>query len=270
MRVQNIIYYPIKSCKGIEVEQSVVEPRGLENDRRLMVVYATGRFLTQRDKPALALVEPKIDGGSLSLQAPGMERISIALNRDGKERTVDVWNDSARAVDQGEVVAEWLSTFLRTNCRLVQIGSSFERKARVTKGTTTDVSFADHYPLVITTQESLDYLNERLEEPLMMSQMRPNVVLAGGEPFEEYQWQTLSIGTTELIKVEDCERCALTLINQDTASKGREPLKILTSMRIKPFHRAVFGIHAATVESGVIAKLSQVQISKSVESEVPN
>jgi uncharacterized protein YcbX len=231
------------------------------------VVYATGRFLTQRDKPTLALVEPEIQGDTLSLQAPAMERITIELNQHGKERSVDVWNDTSRAVDQGDTVADWFSTFLKTRCRLVQIGSSFDRKAKVTKSTTTDVSFADHYPLVITTKESLDYLNERVDEPLMMSQMRPNVVLAGGEPFEEYLWQTISIGTAQLIKVEDCERCALTLINQDTGFKGREPLRILTNLKIKPSHRAVFGIHVATLCSGVIARDSEVLLSKNVESE---
>ena len=262
MQVQNIIYYPIKSCKGIEVSRAVVEPRGLQNDRRLMVVYATGRFLTQRDKPALALVAPSISDHTLSLSAPGMENISVTLQTNGKERTVDVWNDNGRAVDQGDGVADWFSTFLKTRCRLVQIGNSWERKAKVTANTQTDVSFADHYPLVITTQESLDYLNAKIDEPLMMSQMRPNVVLSGGEPFEEYEWRTMKIGATEMLRVEDCERCALTLINQDNASRGKEPLRVLSSMKLKPNHRAVFGIHVATTICGEISQGSEVQIER--------
>jgi uncharacterized protein YcbX len=244
------------------VEDSIVEPRGLRNDRRLMVVYATGRFLTQRDKPSLALVEPDIQDDKLSLQAPGMETISITLNRHGKERSVDVWNDTSKAADQGDEVADWFSTFLRTRCRLVQIGDSFQRKAKVSRDLTTDVSFADHYPLVITTQESLDYLNDRLAEPLFMSQMRPNVVLAGGTAFEEYEWSTINIGQTELIKVEDCERCALTLINQENGTQGKEPLHILSSMRLKPAHRAVFGIHVAAASYGKISLRSAVTALK--------
>jgi uncharacterized protein len=74
VRIKNLIYYPIKSCKGIEIDSAHVDPRGLENDRRLMIIDAYGSSVTQREVPKLAVVEPAIvDRKMLTLTAPGLE-----------------------------------------------------------------------------------------------------------------------------------------------------------------------------------------------------
>ena len=52
--VASLIYYPIKACRGFEVDETNVERMGLEHDRRMMVVTPEGGFLTQRDYPKLA------------------------------------------------------------------------------------------------------------------------------------------------------------------------------------------------------------------------
>jgi uncharacterized protein YcbX len=57
--ISNIIYYPIKACRGFEVDTACVERMGLEHDRRMMVVTEQGAFLTQREHPRLALVTPR-------------------------------------------------------------------------------------------------------------------------------------------------------------------------------------------------------------------
>ena len=68
--VSNLIYYPIKACRGFEVESARVERMGLEHDRRMMVVTSQGKFLTQREVPRLALVTPKMTQDALELSAP--------------------------------------------------------------------------------------------------------------------------------------------------------------------------------------------------------
>ena len=77
--LSNIIYYPIKACRGFEVESTCVERMGLEHDRRMMVTTPEGQFLTQREYPRLALVAPKLQNGSLELTAPGYDSLLFEL-----------------------------------------------------------------------------------------------------------------------------------------------------------------------------------------------
>jgi uncharacterized protein YcbX len=57
--LSNLTYYPIKACRGFDVQSSNVERMGLEHDRRMMVVTPEGEFLTQREHPKLALITPR-------------------------------------------------------------------------------------------------------------------------------------------------------------------------------------------------------------------
>lgn len=59
-RVQAMYVYPVKSFKGIPLEASLVEPRGLLFDRLWMVADETGRFRTQRQIPKMAQIQPSL------------------------------------------------------------------------------------------------------------------------------------------------------------------------------------------------------------------
>ena len=62
-------------------------------------------------------------------------------------------------------------------------------------------------------QESLADLNGRLEEPLPMNRFRPNIVVAGGQPWEEDAWSSFEAAgaSTEppvlFASVKPCSRC---------------------------------------------------------------
>ena len=62
LQLSEIYIYPIKSLGGIRLENSNITPRGLENDRRFMLVDENGRFLSQREHPQLAVFQtiPKL------------------------------------------------------------------------------------------------------------------------------------------------------------------------------------------------------------------
>jgi uncharacterized protein YcbX len=55
MQVTQLFIYPIKSLGGIEIKQSLVTQRGLQYDRRYMLVDEHGVFLTQRTLHKMAL-----------------------------------------------------------------------------------------------------------------------------------------------------------------------------------------------------------------------
>ncbi|KAF3812123.1 Molybdenum cofactor sulfurase [Colletotrichum gloeosporioides] len=63
--IQDVIVYPIKSCKGFHIPQHTpwqVRPEGLMWDREWCLVHrGTGRALSQKRYPRMALLQPKID-----------------------------------------------------------------------------------------------------------------------------------------------------------------------------------------------------------------
>ena len=54
IEITRLKIYPVKSLKGIALDQATLTPQGLLNDRRWMVVRSNGKFVTQRDLPRLA------------------------------------------------------------------------------------------------------------------------------------------------------------------------------------------------------------------------
>ena len=111
--IASLTYYPIKACRGFEVDSAKVQRMGLEHDRRMMVVTAEGRFLTQREYPRLALVTPKLERGTLELSAPGYDCIQVGIQTRGTPVDVSVWRSKGvKAIDQGEEAAGWFSDWL--------------------------------------------------------------------------------------------------------------------------------------------------------------
>jgi uncharacterized protein YcbX len=95
----SLIYYPIKACRGFEVETSLIERRGLEHDRRMMLVTPEGKFLTQREHPKLALVTPKLEDGLLTLSAPHFDAIQLGIQSAGTPWPVNIWKSEGVAED---------------------------------------------------------------------------------------------------------------------------------------------------------------------------
>ncbi|MFL7869653.1 MAG: MOSC domain-containing protein [Anaerolineales bacterium] len=230
----SLIYYPIKACRGFEVDETDVERMGLADDRRMMAVTPEGGFLTQREHPRLALVTPTISGQKLTLSAPDIDSLTISIRKSGPTRSVDIWHSQGvQAVDQGELAAEWFSDWLGTPVRLVHIAEGYIRKVSEKYAINPDdhTAFADGYPILLTSEESLEDLNARLETPVPMNRFRPNMVVKGCEPFAEDTWSRICIGDTELAIVKPCARCVVTTIDKETLAKSKEPLKTLASYR---------------------------------------
>ena len=112
-------------------------------------------------------------------------------------------------------------------------------------------SFSDGYPILLIGQASVDDLNSRLEEPLPMNRFRPNIVLAGGQPFEEDTMEQFSINEINFYGVKLCERCVITTTNQETSIKGKEPLKTLAKYRLTN-NKVLFGQNVLCGGEGAI------------------
>ena len=196
----NIIYYPIKACRGFEVDSASIERMGLEHDRRMMVVTEQGEFLTQREHPRLALVTPNLSDGTLELSASNYDSIQIGIQTSGTPWRVNIWKSKGvHAIDQGEEAARWFSEWLGTSVRLVHIADGYQRKVSAEYAVNEDdhTGFADGYPILLTSEEGLQDLNARLETPVPMNRFRPNLVVRGCDPFAEDTWNRIRIGDVE-------------------------------------------------------------------------
>ncbi|MDP3754582.1 MOSC domain-containing protein, partial [Polaromonas sp.] len=104
--------YPVKSCAGVQVQEAILTETGLEFDRAWMVVDDDGSFLTQRELPRMALIQPSFKMGQLMLRAPGMLSLHLGLDVAEGPLKVRVWDDAVDACDMGDVAAQWFSDFL--------------------------------------------------------------------------------------------------------------------------------------------------------------
>lgn len=252
--VSSLIYYPIKACRGFEVDSSPVERMGLEHDRRMMVVTPEGEFLTQREQPRLALVTPKLVNGILELSAPDYNSLQIGIQTSGTPWQVNVWKSTGvQAIDQGEEAAAWFSDWLGRPVRLVHIADGYKRLVNEQYVINADdhTSFADGYPILLTSEEGLQDLNSRLESPVPMNRFRPNLVVKGCRPFEEDNWNRIRIADVELAVVKPCARCEVTTIDKKTLERSKEPLKTLGKYRRQKLG-AIFGQNVIPLNEGMI------------------
>jgi hypothetical protein len=260
--VSNLTYYPIKACRGFDVPASNIQRMGLEHDRRMMVVTPDGGFLTQREYPQLALITPSLKNEALTLSAPNFDSLQLGIQKTGTPTSVEIWaSKGVDAIDQGEEAATWLSDWLGTSARLVHIADGFKRKLNPNYAINTDdhTGFADGYPILIISEESLQDLNSRLDFAVPMNRFRPNLVVKGSEPFAEDTWKRIRIGEVEMALVKPCARCVVTTIDKDTLAKSKEPLKTLGAYR-KHELGAIFGMNVIPLNEGNIQIGVEVEI----------
>ncbi len=260
--LSSLIYYPIKACRGVEVTEWNVERMGLKDDRRMMVVTPEGKFLTQREHPRLARVAPTLEGETLILSAPGFDSLRIGVQKTGTPVHVTIWkSQNVEAIDQGEEAAAWFSDWLGASVRLVHIAEGFKRRVNEKYAVSPDdhTGFADGYPILLTSEDSLQDLNARLNTPIPMNRFRPNIVVKGCGPFAEDTWNKIKIGDVELAVVKPCARCVVTTIDKETLERSKEPLKTLETYRRHELG-VIFGQNVIPLNEGYLQVGMTVEI----------
>ena len=259
MHVAEIRIYPVKGLSGRAVAEAVVEPWGLAGDRRYMVVDAgSGRFLSQRDLPRMAVLEAAPRAGGLDLSGPGLGQLAVdEPGPDAAPRDVTVWRDRVSARDAGPDAAAWLSAALDRACRLVHMPDPAEARPVDPDYAEADdrVSFADGFPVLVTNAASLADLNARLAGPVSMDRFRTNIAVVGAEAWAEDGWQRVRIGAVPFAGTKDCARCAVTTVDQDTGERSpeNEPVRTLARFRRKAGGRIIFGQNLIPRGTGRIA-----------------
>ncbi|MDT9593934.1 MOSC domain-containing protein [Nocardioides zeae] len=252
-------HYPVKSLRGTNLPTAVVEPWGLAGDRRWMLVEAegpaTGTFVSARKDPRMLPLHAEAQpDDALVLRAPdgwdvpGPLHVPVPPPRD--HLRVDVWGSELDAAPAGPAADAWLSAALGRPVRLVHLDDPTRRPTSPAFSEPDDrVSFADGFPVLLTTLASLRALNDDLleasqgaEAAVAMDRFRPNVVVDGDVAWAEDDWRRVRIGDATFRAVKGCARCVLTTVDPATAEKGREPLRTLA--RTRRFDQGVwFGVN---------------------------
>lgn len=232
MRIAALHSYPVKGCHRLDHDAAVVEPWGLAGDRRWLMIDADGVGITQRDTPRLTQLAALPRPGGLVLSTPGLPSLDVPEPVDGPKELVRVFS-SKQAVPARVADAEWSSTFLGRDARLVWLADPTARAIESHALPADRVSFADGFPVLLANTASLDAVNDWLvsagDEAVPMTRFRPNLVVAGAEPWAEDTWvgRRLRIGPMTFRAAKSCDRCVVTTIDQETGEKGREPLRML-------------------------------------------
>ena len=253
--VTQLFIYPVKSLAGIQLDKSEVDSMGLHYDRRWMVVSPEGGFITQRTVPKMALINTSIDDGQLTLSTKDKEPHQVVLTTaDSEKMDVVVWKDSLRVSKVGDTTDAWLSDALGITCHLVYIEDDVVRQCDLDfseEGERT--GFADGFPILIVSEESLIDLNQRLEVPVDMRRFRPNIVIAGCEAFAEDNLSNFSIGSLPMKAVKICSRCPMPMVDPDLGARtGQEPIATLSTYR-KWDGNIFFGMNVIQQQQGVIS-----------------
>jgi uncharacterized protein YcbX len=248
--LSSLYVYPIKSAAGFAPREWPVGALGLQYDRRWMVVRADGMMLTQRTHPRLGQIHPTVGDGTLRIDTAGMPPLELPLEPGPSVAfPVTIWDDDCAATWAGERAARWFSDVLEADCSLVHIAESAARTVDPDYAPPGHrVGFADGFPFLLISEASLADLNRRLETPLPMNRFRPNLVIAGVEPFAEDHLGTFAIGDLRFTPVKPCDRCVITTTDQTTGQRGVEPLRTLATYR-RSNGKVLFGqnvIHAGT------------------------
>ena len=260
IQITDLFIYPVKSLKGIALDNSQTGQRGLEFDREWMITDNAYNFISQREIELMTTIETKIDSSSLILSSPQNRRLKVPLesNRINKVKVM-VWDDYCDAYDEGDEASSWLTEALGTHkgssLRLVRFDQKDKRLVpkKYLNGVHAESAFSDQFPYLITSWESLSKLNNGLLEnnskKVSMNRFRPNIVIKGLSDIEKMTSFNLTCekGDYQFGLRKPCKRCKITTINQETGEveNPKEPLATLVKLKnSEESHGAFFGQNA--------------------------
>lgn len=216
--------YPIKSCRGFEVQQTTLREHGLDLDRRWMLVDAkTHEFLTIRQIPNMTRIGTALsaDGNELIINIPNTEGRTRSKKVSSPFQTIHIpshpspewlaahttvspvriWDNDTDGYIYNDDVNAPFSAFMGRPVALAYKGPT----PRVLKGNgdpkllgrVQTIGFPDVFPILIASDASLNELNSRLqnegEDPITVERFRPNIVVRGQTPWTEDSWKVVRI-----------------------------------------------------------------------------
>lgn len=266
--LRSLHLYPVKSCRGVDVESATVGPTGLVGDREWQISTAGGAPVTQRQKTVLATVQPEPIEGGLRLSAEGHGSIEVERPATGDREITALIQQPVSVGDAGDEAAAWCAALLDDpDARLYGLapGGHLSIPPPIDVFGGQAIAFGDLAPVLVTNTASLDWLVSNADDAFAMDRFRANLVVATDEPFAEDTWSRFTIGAAELRLGMPWPRCAIPQVDQVSGVRHKEPARVLAAHRkvteapslpdpVRPIvvGSAVFGIGCAVGPAGAV------------------
>lgn len=228
IQISELNTYPIKGCAASKHNRVEVDMYGLQHDREWMLVDDNDGFITQRRFPELARVNVGISQTALHINAPGNGTLRVPLDEAVIDNPyavhVDFFNKPGTGIYQGPDAQNYFSDFLGKSVRLIRAEKARNVKDACRRdGAAQQIGFADGFPILLTSEQSLAQLNTNLKEPVPMNRFRPNIVVTAPdlEAYDEDYWRSVEIGWLQAYVVRACARCPVPNIDQTTGTQNR-------------------------------------------------
>ncbi|KAK9895427.1 hypothetical protein P389DRAFT_197485 [Cystobasidium minutum MCA 4210] len=254
--ISKLVVYPIKSCAGIEVQESPYSITGLDYDRQWMLVdMRSKKMITARNEihAKTFLIQPRLqlEIGVLSIHIPNHGEFEIPIDPPAdadRLEDLQVWGSydlqGHIMSPEGSKLQKALSAHLSTPVLLIKFDqsaprvldkqqyladlfSSFEDSLDYPLEDCTTY-FADGYPFLIASEASFRQVDEwlkaetvdtRMEVNELVKRYRPNIVIKGaGEPFAEDSWEEVKLGDQIIFPVSRCQRCPMPDVSPATGT----------------------------------------------------
>ena len=269
LRISQLFIYPIKSLRGISLSSSMVTDRGLQYDRRWMLVDANNSFLTLREYPKMTLLKVELLRDGLKIESLENSESNFRIHFDAEEddlERVTIWNATVEAKRVGKEADNWFSEMIGGYCKLVFMPESSMRPVDTTSGYAPKekfTSFADAYPFLMLGEASMDDLNSRMKVPQSINRFRPNIVFSGGDPYQEDTMEDFTIGDIQFTGLENCARCPIPTIDPETGvfNTDKEPIRTLSKFRLRN-KNIEFGRNVVHKGTGIIAVDDEIVLTE--------
>lgn len=256
MKIEGLWIYPVKSFKAIALQEMELLQDGPRYDRQWMLVDPAGKFVTQRQYPKMATIQPRLSGVTDSNKTNGATLSFEVAGRafeipapGGGETPIKIWSHEGTGLLLEGPWNQALSDYLGGPVRLVTVNPASPRL----RDSKWPLHFPDTAQLLLVNTKSLADLNSKLEAPIPMDRFRANLQVTTGRAWNEEEWKSAHAGPIEFWVRGPCTRCVMITTDQTTGAVGpKQPLTVLAGMKRMPSSKADFGIHMMAKSAGVL------------------
>jgi len=259
--VRELWLYPVKGCQGVPVDAIDVSEMGITGDREF-ALWCEGKLVDQKDTPKVAALSASFEGDTLRFHHEQLGDYAHPISENGDAYDTKWVLDEFQSIDQGDAVADWLSSAIDKPVRLVRPGKPWRINFPIPQfdllHDEPKQSFFAASPVSLGSLESLQDLNGRLEQPVPMDRFRLNVVVEGLGAFGEDEVVKLGNDAVTLAQVTPAERCIIITTDQKTGERPKSDLmKVLSEYRKKPKEERfgtglIFGSYMTVAHAGTL------------------
>jgi uncharacterized protein len=237
--ISRIVIYPIKGCRGIEVQECEVTEKGLTGDRQFAIVYTDKRSesgahtaVSQSNCPRMSLIRPEVVADGLRVRDNKGGVLEIRLKTIGDKLITKVYGNEVGLIDQGDEAAEWFSNTLGITCRLGWV-SPGKHRLKLKTGEWLENGLNYKSNILLLSQDSLDALSRESNIQVSYNRFRPNIVISGCGAYAEDHCVAVNTvdGTLSLEGFCLCVRCTYPGVDQDTGILDTKTVGLFRRLR---------------------------------------